>query len=243
VFKAFKLLDSSLNVVQTYSKPDSNLPVVREIQEFPEVPSPEPFTEYVNNIYVYPQNVTMNAKGKNIGVRVQLRKDDSVEGHQGLKCVYGKHQKLVNSAITSITCKNKQPDYHEEIKIQLPASLNGQHHLFFTFFNVNTKNKKGEDEMESIVGYAFLPLYQNGKVVGDEHALPVCSPRKDENKPYLNSDDLQYYDGGKPLFHCRIKLVSSVYSQDEHLNNFFRMSRVKDLSSPETEKKLLDVRD
>ncbi len=53
------------------------LPVIRELQEFPETPYPEIFTSYKNLLYIYPQTVDFNAKGGNIGVRVELRLKDS----------------------------------------------------------------------------------------------------------------------------------------------------------------------
>jgi hypothetical protein len=38
----------------------------------------------------------------------------------------------------------------------------------------------------------------------------------------LSDPDLPYLEGGRPAFSLRLKLVSSVYTQDVNLNTFFR---------------------
>jgi hypothetical protein len=56
------------------------------MEEFPEVPYSDIVTHYYNTLYVYPEYVHLSAKGaKNIGIKVQLRKDDSLQEVKGLK--------------------------------------------------------------------------------------------------------------------------------------------------------------
>src|SRR4051794_28016164 len=53
-------------------------PIVRELQEFPEKEYAEIHSNYVNNLYVYPEMVDISSKGaKNVGVRVELRAFDN----------------------------------------------------------------------------------------------------------------------------------------------------------------------
>jgi hypothetical protein len=42
-----------------------------------------------------------------------------------------------------VTYSKKEPEFSDEIKIKLPNTLSGAYHLLFTFFNVVTKQKKG----------------------------------------------------------------------------------------------------
>jgi len=59
---------------------------------------------------------------------------------------------------------NKTPQYHDEIKIKLPAILNesnANYHLLFTFYHVSCQSNKDSNQLESIIGYSWLPLQQN----------------------------------------------------------------------------------
>jgi hypothetical protein len=48
------------------------------LQEFPEKEYAEIYTNYVNNLYVYPEYIDISSKGgKNVGVRVELRAFDN----------------------------------------------------------------------------------------------------------------------------------------------------------------------
>jgi len=103
-------------------------------------------------------------------------------------------------ATFQVVYNSKTPVFHDEIKIKLPTKLTKKMHLLFTFYNVSVqKPKKGEDELESPIGYAVLPLYENGMhiQVGDVKILvhlsnhfildlPAgrshCSPHRDQQE-------------------------------------------------------------
>jgi hypothetical protein len=64
------------------------------MQEFPESLSTTTYNTYaINNLYVYPQTVSLSGvkKCKNIGVRVQLRHDDGFDAKSGLKVIFISH--------------------------------------------------------------------------------------------------------------------------------------------------------
>ncbi len=62
---------------------------LREIEEFPEVAYSDIVTHYYNTLHVYPEYVHLSSKGvKNIGVKVQLKKDDNLQDIKGLKVTF-----------------------------------------------------------------------------------------------------------------------------------------------------------
>lgn len=60
---------------------------------------------------------------------------------------------------------NRSPDFHDEVKIKLPASLSDHHHILFTFYHVSCQQKQNTP-LETPVGYT----------VGNGHRNS-CSPR------------------------------------------------------------------
>jgi hypothetical protein len=71
----------------------------------------------------------------------------------------------VRWVVMQVVYHNKAPTFQDEVKIKLPTRLTDKLHLLFTFYNVSVaRPKKGEDELETPIGYAVLPLYENGKL-------------------------------------------------------------------------------
>lgn len=46
----------------------------------------------------------------------------------------------------------RSPDFHDEVKIKLPASLTDHHHILFTFYHVSCQQKQNTP-LETPVGY------------------------------------------------------------------------------------------
>uniref|UniRef100_A0A672VDS1 Dedicator of cytokinesis 11 n=1 Tax=Strigops habroptila TaxID=2489341 RepID=A0A672VDS1_STRHB len=203
-----------------------------EVEEFvPEVTKYcYPFTVYKNHLYVYPlhlkyENQKVFAKARNIAVCVEFRDSDEADARP-LKCIYGKPggHLLTTNAYAAVLHHNQSPEFYDEIKIELPIHLHQKHHLLFTFYHVsceiNTKaTSKKQDTVETQVGYAWVPLLKDGRIVTLERHLPVSS-----NLPpgYLGLGDTEWVDGAKPLFKIRIHLDSTIYTQDMHLHKFFQ---------------------
>ncbi|KAG7463763.1 hypothetical protein MATL_G00180100 [Megalops atlanticus] len=214
--------------------------VLSEVEEF--VPCiakcSQPFTTYNNHLYVYPKHLKYDsqksfAKARNIAVCIEFKDTDEEEA-QPLRCIYGRPggPLFVKSAFAAVLHHHQNPEFYDEFKIELPTQINEKHHLLFTFFHIscdsNSKaSTKKRDLVETQVGYAWLPLLKDGRVIMNEQHIPVAA-----NLPagYLSSHEgvvkhsgpeIKWVDGGKPLFKVSTHLVSTVYTQDQHLHNFF----------------------
>ncbi|BFZ00720.1 hypothetical protein BsWGS_03761 [Bradybaena similaris] len=238
-------LTPSLVPVKPFVEPSSdNIPTI-EIEEFtPDVASlSNTFDSYVNNLYVRPMSLKFDsqkafAKARNIACCIELRESDE-EGAVPLKRIYGRPGTSIFTTVASTTVLHHAqiPDFMEEVKLSLPVQMKDKHHLFFRFYHVSCEGSKTggkaasgkrKDSIEMPVGYAWMPLLQDGKVITGEKAIPVAS-----HLPtfYLSNDtlsigksassDVKWVDGGKPLFKLNLHLVSTVYTKDQHLHNFF----------------------
>uniref|UniRef100_A0A669ER24 Dedicator of cytokinesis 9 n=1 Tax=Oreochromis niloticus TaxID=8128 RepID=A0A669ER24_ORENI len=191
----------------------------------------QPFTIYNNHLYVYPKHLKYDsqksfAKARNIAVCIEFRDSDEEEA-VALKCIYGRPggPLFTKNAFASVLHHQQNPEFYDEFKIELPTQLHEKHHLLFTFYHVscdsNSKaSTKKREQVEMQVGYAWLPLLKDGRVIMNESQIPVAA-----NLPagYLNNSSsiVKWVDGGKPLFKVSTHLVSTVYTQDQHLHNFF----------------------
>ncbi|XP_060681840.1 dedicator of cytokinesis protein 9-like isoform X3 [Hemiscyllium ocellatum] len=220
----------------------SKVTVTHEVEEF--VPCiaklSQPFTTYNNHFYIYPKHLKYDsqksfAKARNIAVRIEFRDSDE-EDSQPLKCIYGRPggPVFMKYAFTVVLHHHQNPEFYDEIKVELPTQLHEKHHLLFTFYHVSCDNSskgttKKRETIESQVGYAWLPLLKDGRVVTNENQIPVSV-----NLPlgYLSYQELgmgkhsgpeiKWVDGAKHIFKVSTHLVSTVYTQDQHLNNFFQ---------------------
>nr|XP_048278247.1 dedicator of cytokinesis protein 9 isoform X13 [Myodes glareolus] len=220
----------------------SKSPLTFEVEEFvPCIPKhTQPYTVYSNHLYVYPKYLKYDsqksfAKARNIAICIEF-KDSDEEDSQPLKCIYGRPGGPVftRSALAAVLHHQQNPEFYDEIKIELPTQLHEKHHLLFTFFHVSCDNStkgstKKKDAVETQVGYSWLPLLKDGRVVTNEQNIPVSA-----NLPsgYLGYQELgmgrhygpeiKWVEGGKPLLKVSTHLVSTVYTQDQHLHNFFQ---------------------
>ncbi|XP_028427778.1 dedicator of cytokinesis protein 9 isoform X7 [Perca flavescens] len=212
----------------------------------------QPFTIYKNHLYVYPKHLKYDgqkcfAKARNIAVCIEFKDSDEDEA-QPVKCIYGHPggPLFTKQAYAAVLHHQQNPEFYDEIKIELPTQLHEKHHLLFTFYHVSCdSNSKKKDLVESPVGSAWLPLLRDGRVIMNEQLLPVAA-----NLPagYLGSQDgvnknsgseIKWVDGGKSLFKVSTHLVSTVYTQDQHLQNFFHHCQIMELSEQASEGELV----
>uniref|UniRef100_A0A3B5BH30 Dedicator of cytokinesis protein 9-like n=1 Tax=Stegastes partitus TaxID=144197 RepID=A0A3B5BH30_9TELE len=212
----------------------------------------QPFTNYKNHLYVYPKHLKYDgqksfAKARNIAVCIEF-KDSDEDDAQLLKCIYGRPggPLFTKQAFAAVLHHQQNPEFYDEIKIELPTQLHEKHHLLFTFYHVSCdSNSKKKDLVETPVGSAWLPLLKDGRVIMNEQQLPVAA-----NLPagYLGSQDgvnkhsgleIKWVDGGKPLFKVSTHLVSTVYTQDQHLHNFFHHCQSMEMSEQASEGELV----
>ncbi|KAM9327187.1 dedicator of cytokinesis protein 11 [Gastrophryne carolinensis] len=231
-------VSSSYVPVRPYNK--ENQRIAMEVEEFvPEVTKYcYPFTTYKNHFYVYPLHLKYDnqksfAKARNIAVMIEFR--DSDEPHvEALKCIYGKPGGPVftSRAYAVVLHHNQNPEFYDEIKIELPLHLHYKHHLLFTFCHVSCDiNSKGSskkhDNTETPVGYSWVRLLKEGRVITSDMQLPVSANlppgylSQTDPETKKSSNDIKWVDGAKPLFKITSHLESTVYTQDLHMYNFF----------------------
>uniref|UniRef100_A0A4W6G3G6 Dedicator of cytokinesis 9 n=1 Tax=Lates calcarifer TaxID=8187 RepID=A0A4W6G3G6_LATCA len=190
----------------------------------------QPFTIYNNHLYVYPKHLKYDsqksfAKARNIAVCIEFKDSDEEEA-VSLKCIYGRPggPLFTKNAFAAVLHHQHNPEFYDEFKIELPTQLHEKHHLLFTFYHVscdsNSKaSTKKRDQVETQVGYAWLPLLKDGRVIMNESQIPVAA-----NLPagYLSCQEgAGKVDYSLKLLNMQCILTSHIHFQDQHLHNFF----------------------
>ncbi|KAK6167208.1 hypothetical protein SNE40_021299 [Patella caerulea] len=235
------VLTSSLDPVKPFHDPGIKPPTI-EIDEF--LPGKDSlcltFDYYQNHLFVYPLNLKYDgqksfAKARNIACCVEIR-DSDAESAVPLMCIYGRPGTSVFTTVasTAVSHHSTTPDFTEEVKIALPTHLHDQHHILFRFYHVSceaskTGNRsssagvKKKDNIEFPVGYAWLPLLQDGgRVNVGDQSLSVAVSLPNGYMTSGTRQDIKWVDGGKHLFKINVFLQSTIYTRDQHLHNFFQ---------------------
>uniref|UniRef100_A0A8C5C768 Dedicator of cytokinesis 7 n=1 Tax=Gadus morhua TaxID=8049 RepID=A0A8C5C768_GADMO len=203
-------LTPDLQQVKPY--PDSRVRPTREILEFPARDVYVPNTTYRNLLYVNPQSLNFaNRQGsaRNITVKVQFMNGE--DPSNALPVIFGKSScaDFYKEAYTSVVYHNRSPDFHDEIKIKLPASLSDHHHILFTFYHVSCQQKQNTP-LETPVGYTWIPMLQSGRLRTGHFCLPVSLEKPPQSYSVLSPDvrrSDQYLD----------KFFALVHALDEHM--------------------------
>uniref|UniRef100_A0A8C0V789 Dedicator of cytokinesis 8 n=1 Tax=Cyanistes caeruleus TaxID=156563 RepID=A0A8C0V789_CYACU len=204
----------------------------KEVLEFPVREVYVPHTIYRNLLYVYPQRLNFAnrlASARNITIKIQFMcgEDPSC----AMPVIFGKSSgpEFVQEIYTAITYHNKSPDFYEEVKIKLPAKLTEKHHLLFTFYHISCQPKQGAS-VETLLGYSWLPILLNDRLQTGHYSLPVAldklplhysihSPEKIPSQ----TPPIKWVEGHKGVFIVEVQAVSSVHTQDNHLEKFFTL--------------------
>ncbi|KFV06895.1 Dedicator of cytokinesis protein 8, partial [Tauraco erythrolophus] len=204
----------------------------KEILEFPIREVYVPHTIYRNLLYVYPQRLNFAnrpASARNITIKIQLMcgEDPSC----AMPVIFGKSSgpEFVQEIYTAITYHNKSPDFYEEVKIKLPAKLTEKHHLLFTFYHISCQPKQGAS-VETLLGYSWLAILLNDRLQTGHYCLPVAldklpfhySIHSPEKVP-SQTPPVKWVEGHKGVFNVEVQAVSSVHTQDNHLEKFFTL--------------------
>ncbi|XP_048256489.1 dedicator of cytokinesis protein 7-like isoform X1 [Haliotis rufescens] len=211
--------------------PDDKGRPTKEVTEFPAKEVFIPYSTYKNLLFVYPKYLNFtNRQGsaRNLAVKIQyMVGEDEVHA---IPVIFGKSScpELTREAYTAVTYHNKSPDFYEEIKIRLPGRLNEQHHLMFTVYHISCQVKKNEPTpVEIPVGYTWLPLMKEGRLQTGEFSLPVSvekpPPRFSMLHPDIKLPNMKWVDNQKCVFQVNVKAVSSVHTQDEHVDRFLHL--------------------
>ncbi|XP_058287142.1 dedicator of cytokinesis protein 8 [Hylobates moloch] len=204
----------------------------KEILEFPTREVYVPHTVYRNLLYVYPQRlnfVNKLASARNITIKIQFMCGE--DASNAMPVIFGKSNgpEFLQEVYTAVTYHNKSPDFYEEVKIKLPAKLTVNHHLLFTFYHISCQQKQGAS-VESLLGYSWLPILLNERLQTGSYCLPVALEKLPPNysmhsaeKVPLQNPPIKWAEGHKGVFNIEVQAVSSVHTQDNHLEKFFTL--------------------
>ncbi|XP_005999457.1 dedicator of cytokinesis protein 8 isoform X2 [Latimeria chalumnae] len=214
--------------------PENRSRPIKEVLEFPSREVYVPHTTYRNLLYVYPQRLNFAnrlASARNITIKIQFMSGE--DPSCAMPVIFGKSNgpEYVQEVYTAITYHNKSPDFYEEVKIKLPAKLTEKHHLLFTFCHISCQQKQNQgSSVESLIGYSWLPILANERLQIGHYCLPVALDKLPTNysmhspeKVPSQSPPIKWVEGHKGVFNIEVQGVSSVHTQDNHLEKFFTL--------------------
>ncbi|XP_052757821.1 dedicator of cytokinesis protein 9 isoform X1 [Galleria mellonella] len=207
----------------------------------------QPYAAFIHHLYVRPlalnfESQKMFARARNIACSVELRDSDTGD-NKPLQVVYGR-MGMTTQYRCSVLHHNASPIWSDEAKIRLPATITPQHHLLFTFYHISCDlTKKNDANVETCIGYAWVPLLKNDKLVEEIINLPIATHLP---SGYLSiqplglgkgntGPEVVWVEGEKQLFRCQLVLDSTVVTRDMHLHNLFaQIERLIRCNSPGT---------
>ncbi|KAL4630060.1 dedicator of cytokinesis protein 8 isoform X3 [Arapaima gigas] len=207
---------------------------IKEVLEFPSKEVYVPHNIYRNLLYVYPQRlnfVNRLASARNITVKIQFMSGE--DSSCCLPVIFGKSSgpEFVQEVYTPVTYHNKAPDFYEEVKIRLPAKLTEKHHLLFTFYHISCQQKQNQTgSVESLIGYSWLPMLYSDRLQTGQYCLPIAQDRLPVNysmhppeKTPPQVPPVKWVESHKGVFNLEVQVVSSIHTQDNHLERFFTL--------------------
>ncbi|XP_046704135.1 dedicator of cytokinesis protein 7 isoform X16 [Silurus meridionalis] len=221
-------------LLQVKPYPDTRVRPTREILEFPAKDIYVPNTTYRNLLYVNPQSLNFaNRQGsaRNITVKVQFMNGE--DPSNAMPVIFGKSScgEFSKDAYTAVVYHNRSPDFHDEIKIKLPASLNDHHHILFTFYHVSCQQKQNTP-LETPVGYTWIPMLQNGRLRTGHFCLPVSLEKPPQSYSVLSPDvplpGMKWVDNHRGVFNVEVISMSTLHTQDQYLDKFFALVHALD---------------
>jgi hypothetical protein len=148
---------------------------------------------------------------------------------------------MASKDLNPVVYHNKKPKFFDEFKVDLPHKMTSGHHILFRFYHAKCSFKgKKEDHAIDTLGYAVLPLYEDGKILKDGvYNLPVALVFPPNYRDSKLQDIVKWVDNKKPVFTIRTKLLSTIFPQDDALIPFFQsMKHDANLAEHEEDAKL-----
>ncbi|XP_072936312.1 dedicator of cytokinesis protein 9 [Epargyreus clarus] len=211
------------------------------------VEAEQPYAAFVHHLYVRPLSLNfesqkMFARARNIACSIELRDCDSGD-NKPMQVIYGRTG-MTTQYRCSVLHHNANPTWCDEAKVRLPATITSQHHLLFTFHHISCDlAKKNDTNVETCIGYAWVPLLKSDKLVDEIVSLPIATHLP---SGYLSiqplglgkgnsGPEVVWVEGEKQLFRCQLVLDSTVATRDVHLHNLFsQIERLMKTDSPAT---------
>ncbi|KAE8292050.1 Dedicator of cytokinesis protein 8 [Larimichthys crocea] len=221
---------------------EKNIRPIREVLEFPSSEVYVPHNIYRNLLYVYPQRlnfVNRLTSARNITVKIQFMSGEDpgcclpVSAAVFNLLFLGKSggPEFLHEVYTPVTYHNKSPDFYEEVKLALPARLTERHHVLFTFYHISCQQKQNQSgSCETLIGYSWLPILNNDRLQTGQFCLPIALERLPFNyslhtpeKLPVQAPPVKWMESHKGLFNLEVQAVSSLHTQDNHLERFFTL--------------------
>uniref|UniRef100_A0A671L1Y1 Dedicator of cytokinesis 8 n=1 Tax=Sinocyclocheilus anshuiensis TaxID=1608454 RepID=A0A671L1Y1_9TELE len=208
---------------------EKNPRAVKEVLEFPSSEVYVPHNIYRNLLYVYPLRLNLTNRltsARNITVKIQFMSGE--DPSCAMPVIFGKSSgpEFLQEVYTPVTYHNRSPDFYDEIKIRLPARLTEKHHLLLTFYHISCQQKQNQTgSVESLIGYSWLPMLNNDRLQTGQQCLPIILDKLPGNYS-LHSPEVppvKWMENHKGLFNLELQAVSSVQTQDSHLERFFTL--------------------
>uniref|UniRef100_A0A8C3TBM3 Dedicator of cytokinesis 8 n=1 Tax=Chelydra serpentina TaxID=8475 RepID=A0A8C3TBM3_CHESE len=206
-------------LLQVKPFPENRSRPQKEILEFPVREVYVPHTVYRNLLYVYPQRLNFAnrlASARNITIKIQFMCGE--DATCAMPIIFGKSSgpEFLQEMYTAVTYHNKSPDFYEEVKIKLPAKLTEKHHLLFTFYHISCQPKQGAC-VETLLGYSCQAARPQPPQA--DHLVVLSSTQKVPSQ----SPPIKWVEGHKGVFNVEVQAVSSIHTQDNHLEKFFTL--------------------
>uniref|UniRef100_A0A8C1C7Q8 Dedicator of cytokinesis 8 n=1 Tax=Cyprinus carpio carpio TaxID=630221 RepID=A0A8C1C7Q8_CYPCA len=194
---------------------------VKEVLEFPSSEVYVPHNIYRNLLYVYPLRLNLTNRltsARNITVKIQFMSGE--DPSCAMPVIFGKSSgpEFLREVYTPVTYHNRSPDFYDEIKICLPARLTEKHHLLLTFYHISCQQKQNQTG-------SWLPMLNNDRLQTGQQCLPIILDKLPVNYS-LHSPEVppaKWMENHKGLFNLELQAVSSVQTQDSHLERFFTL--------------------
>uniref|UniRef100_A0A671TCH5 Dedicator of cytokinesis protein 7-like n=1 Tax=Sinocyclocheilus anshuiensis TaxID=1608454 RepID=A0A671TCH5_9TELE len=205
------------DLLQVMPYPDSRVRPTKEILEFPARDIYVPNTTYRNLLYVNPQSLNFaNRQGsaRNITVKVQFMNGE--DPSNAMPVIFGKSScaEYSKEAYTAVVYHNRSPDFHDEVKIKLPASLTDHHHILFTFYHVSCQQKQNTP-LETFL----YPAHSAGRYTGS-YRIPVFI--------FVPLPGMKWVDNHRGVFNVEVVTASTIHTQDQFLDKFFALVHALD---------------
>uniref|UniRef100_H2UHL7 Dedicator of cytokinesis 8 n=1 Tax=Takifugu rubripes TaxID=31033 RepID=H2UHL7_TAKRU len=219
----------STELIPLLPVPEKNIRPIKEVLEFPSSEVYVPHNIYRNLLFVYPQRlnfVNRLTSARNITIKIQFMSGE--DPACALPVIFGKSSgsEFLHEVYTPVTYHNKSPDFYEEVKLALPACLTERHHLLFTFYHISCQQKQNQSgSCETLIGYSWLPVLNNERLQMGQFCLPIALERLPLNYSLHTPEvpPVKWMESHKGLFNLEVMAVSSVHTQDNHLERFFTL--------------------
>uniref|UniRef100_A0A672HIZ2 Dedicator of cytokinesis 8 n=1 Tax=Salarias fasciatus TaxID=181472 RepID=A0A672HIZ2_SALFA len=210
---------------------EKNIRPIKEVLEFPSNEVYVPHNIYRNLIYVYPQRlnfVNRLTSARNITIKIQFMSGEDPSCSLPVKFSLSCSPNFLTSRAFHPPSPHRSPDFYEEVKLVLPARLTDRHHLLFTFYHISCQQKQNQSaSCETLIGYSWLPILNSDRLQTGQFCLPIVLERLPLNyslhTPEVQVPPVKWMESHKGLFNLEVQAVSSVHTQDNHLQRFFTL--------------------